>query len=103
MKVSEEKARQSRCPHATRGPDGLMGHCVASQCMMWRWAYDFSAIPAPNNSSNIAREEFAREVAARYSQGFEVYADLPSELRLRKKLTVGFCGLAGNASRDGLA
>ena len=102
MSISEEKARTVRCPHAPRGPDGLMGACMGSHCMMWRWTYDYTSIPAPL-SNNFSREEFRERIAARTKEGFEIYADTENGLRLRRRLNTGFCGLAGMPVRDAFA
>ena len=97
--LSQELAKQFRCPHLSNAPGG-QGLCVAAQCMMWRWAYDMRRIPAPKAISNLGRDAYAREVKKAVDEGFMVHQVSESATVLVRQTQGGYCGLAGRPTPD---
>lgn len=97
--VSQELAKQCRCPHMSNAPGG-QGLCVAAQCMMWRWAYDLRRISAPKAISNLGRDAYAREVKSAVDDGFQVQQVSDTATVLIRQGQAGYCGLAGRVIPD---
>ena len=97
--ISEQLAKQRRCPHMTNAPGG-QGLCVGAQCMMWRWTHDIRRIVKPKAISNIGREALLKETSQAVKEGFVVVKDGDVAVTLLRQTDQGFCGLAGRVAPD---